>query len=105
PTQSNEDLAGETPLRGIRPNVGFSPKTPQQAAGILMDPPVSVPIATSAKDAATDAAEPLEEPPGISFGKRGLTGVPKASFMPVIPKASSCSFVLPTIRKLASSSR
>jgi hypothetical protein len=42
--------------------VGLSPTT-QQAAGSLIEPPVSLPSAPSANPAATAAPEPLLEPP------------------------------------------
>jgi len=47
------------------PKVSLRPTTPQSAAGIFTEPPVSVPIAPaqSAVDAA--APEPPLEPPGI----------------------------------------
>jgi hypothetical protein len=46
------------------------PNTPQQAAGVRIDPPVSVPSAKSHSPAATAAAEPLDDPPGIWPGWR-----------------------------------
>src|SRR5579859_2399307 len=52
----------------------------------------------SASPAATAVAEPLDEPPGIRRGSSGLTGVPKAALIPVIPYASSCRLVLPANR-------
>jgi hypothetical protein len=58
---------------------------PQHAAGMRIDPPVSVPYAMSASSAATAVAEPLEEPPGTRRGSSGLTGVPKALLIPVMP--------------------
>ena len=42
----------------------MKPTTPQCEAGFLIEPPVSEPILTSTKPAATDAAEPEDEPPG-----------------------------------------
>jgi len=48
---------------------------PQFDAGILTDPPVSVPIAKSTKLQATADAEPLEDPPGTRSGAFGFTGV------------------------------
>ena len=78
PTQSKELDGGYTPFLLTRPKVGFKPKTPQHAAGIRIEPPVSVPRVKSACLAATAAAEPLEDPPGISSGYLGLMGVPKA---------------------------
>src|SRR5665213_912310 len=42
------------------------PTVPVKAAGCLIDPPVSVPVAPKHKCAATAAAEPPDEPPGVS---------------------------------------
>src|SRR5471032_309290 len=76
PTQLSVDSLGTTPRRETRPNVGFSPITPQQAAGPRIDPPVSVPSAASARPSPTADAEPLDEPPGMRVGFCGLTAVP-----------------------------
>ncbi len=76
PTQSIVDSAGTTPRRLTRPKVGLRPKIPQHAAGMRIEPPVSVPIAKSARPAATAAADPLEDPPGIRVGYLGFGGVP-----------------------------
>ncbi len=43
PTVSRLGASGRTPVTGIRPQVVFSPLTPQHAAGMRIDPPVSVP--------------------------------------------------------------
>jgi hypothetical protein len=67
---------GTTPSNGSRPCVGRIPKIPQKLAGTRTDPPVSVPSAKSTSMPATAAAEPLDEPPGIRPGARGLIGVP-----------------------------
>ena len=40
------------------------------------DPPVSLPSAKSQAPAAVADADPLDDPPGIRPGARGLTGVP-----------------------------
>ena len=71
---------------------------PQHAAGVRIEPPVSVPNATSASPVATATALPLDEPPGTRVGSSGFTGVPNHGFTPVPPNASSCRFVLPTMR-------
>ncbi len=44
PAQSNEGESGMIPSHEMRPKVGFSPAMPHKAAGIRMEPPVSVPI-------------------------------------------------------------
>jgi hypothetical protein len=46
-------------------NVGFIPAMPQNDAGRSTDPIVWLPIANGAMPAATAAAEPLDEPPGL----------------------------------------
>ena len=58
---------------------------PQHAAGMRIDPPVSDPYEMSASPLATATAEPLEDPPGTRSGSSGLTGVPKAALIPLIP--------------------
>src|SRR3984885_15327650 len=98
PTVSMLGVSGRTPSSGMRPQVVFSPQIPQQAAGIRIDPPVSVPYATSASPVATATADPLDDPPGASEGSSGFSGVPNHGLIPVTPSASSCRLVLPTTR-------
>ncbi len=43
PIVSRLGASGRTPATGMRPQVVFSPAIPQHAAGMRMDPPVSVP--------------------------------------------------------------
>jgi len=43
PTVSRPRASGQTPSVETRPHVVFKPVIPQQAAGIRIDPPVSVP--------------------------------------------------------------
>ena len=82
PIVSMLGASGQTPSNEIRPCVVFSPNTPQHAAGIRTEPPVSDPNATSASSVATATADPLEEPPGMSPGSSGLTGVPNHGLVP-----------------------
>ena len=66
-----------TPLRGTRPKVGLNPTTPQYAAGRMIEPAVCVPNASRTMPAATAAAEPEDEPPGVCsrfWGFRVLAG-------------------------------
>ena len=51
------------PWRLTRPYVGRRPVTPQKAAGVMIEPTVSEPIANGTRPAATAAPGPLEEPP------------------------------------------
>src|SRR5688500_2318918 len=50
---------------GLRPRDGLKPKTPQQDAGMRIDPPPSPPLAIGTRPAATAAAEPPEDPPAV----------------------------------------
>src|SRR5512146_876611 len=85
PTVSSPGASGRTPSSGILPQVVLSPVIPRQAAGMRIDPPVSLPYAMSASPEATAVPEPLDDPPGIRDGSTGLTGVPNAALIPVIP--------------------
>src|ERR1700761_1331062 len=98
PTVSRDGASGYTPFTDTRPCAVFRPATPQQAAGILTDPPVSVPNATSASPMATATADPLDDPPGTRLGSRGLTGVPAQWLTPLADQHSSVRPVLPTMR-------
>src|SRR5271165_5511858 len=86
------------PFSGTRPHAVLRPTTPQQAAGIRTEPPVSVPNAISASPRATATADPLDDPPGTRRGSRGLTGVPDHWLIPLADQHSSLSEVFPTIR-------
>ena len=65
PTWSRVRDSRVTPVRGIVPKLGFMPQTPQKAAGRTTEPAVWVPSASGTPPAATVAAEPEEEPPGV----------------------------------------
>ena len=56
----------------MAPNVGLNPMTPQNAAGRITEPPVCVPTASGTMPAATAAAEPCDEPPGVRPGAAGF---------------------------------
>src|SRR5205809_7451859 len=62
-----------------------------------MEPPVSLPIATGAKPAATAAALPPLDPPGTRVTSRGLRVGPNALFSVLEPIANSSRLVLPTV--------
>ena len=53
------------PSLGMRCSVGLKPTTPQNAAGRITEPIVCVPSASGHMPAATAAADPLLEPPGV----------------------------------------
>ena len=87
PTVSREGASGWTPVRLTRPRPGFRPTTPQVDAGMRTDPPVSLPSAASQNPAATAAADPDDEPPGVRWTllSQGFQGAPTARFVPQPP--------------------
>ena len=91
----------------IRPAVTFKPTMPHQAAGSRTEPPVSVPMATGARPAATATPEPLDEPPGVRCTARshGFLGVPRCVLVPQLPMANSTVCVLPRTIMPAAMSR
>src|SRR5258706_2597455 len=72
----NADRPSQCSLRppgsGTSPGAGLIPKSPQHAAGILIDPPPSEPSASAAIPAATAAAPPPVEPPGVRLRSHGV---------------------------------
>ncbi|GGX20090.1 hypothetical protein GCM10010353_39070 [Streptomyces chryseus] len=61
---------------GTRPYVGFSPKIPQNDAGMRTEPPPSVPSDSGPAPYATAAALPPLEPPAVRAGSYGLPVAP-----------------------------
>ena len=90
---------------GAVPHAGLSPTTSQQAAGSLIEQPVSVPIARSQRSSARAAAFPLEEPPVVRPGWTGLWHVPYQSLVPRTFQANSGRWLLPTMLAPAASAR
>ena len=99
PTWSSVRDSRVTPVRGIVPKLGFMPQTPQKAAGRTTEPAVWVPSASGTPPAATVAAEPEDEPPGVRESAWGLRVALAA------PQASSVVTVLPRISAPAARSR
>ncbi len=100
--------SAESPSSGageMRPRAGLSPTSPQQAAGIRIEPPPSVPCATGTMPAATAAAEPPDEPPGVRPASQGLCVGPNIRASVVGRIAYSGSVVLPTMTQPASRRR
>src|SRR5829696_6311033 len=71
------------------------PTIPHRLAGWRIDPPVSVPSDTGASHAATAAADPPDDPPGMRPRSHGLRVVKYALFSVDEPMANSSMFVLP----------
>src|SRR3954467_1844403 len=69
-----------------------------------MEPPVSVPTARGASKAATAAAEPPPEPPGMRSRSQGLCVGPYAECSVEEPIANSSMLVLPRMGRTASRS-
>ena len=80
---------------GTRPRWGLSPKRPQNAAGMRIEPPPSVARPTAARPAATAAPLPPLEPPGDREVFHGLRVGPQPSLSVKPQIASSGSVVLP----------
>src|SRR5690349_21963510 len=70
------------------------PTRPHHAAGPRMDTPVSAPSPPRQTPAATEAAVPLDEPPGQRFTSHGLCASPKYLLRPATPAANSFMLVL-----------
>src|SRR5699024_1718918 len=75
--------------QGVRPRPGLRPNRPQQAAGMRMLPPPSLAPANGTTPAATSAADPPDEPPGVCPVFQGLRVAPKdsGSVMPLEPNS------------------
>src|SRR3954452_4955190 len=69
---------------------------PHREAGWRIEPPVSVPIAHGARQAATAAALPPELTPGTRSGVQGLSTGPYAELSFDEPMANSSWLVLPS---------
>ena len=93
PTWSRLEANATRPYRETLPYVGFTPTTPQRAAGCLIDPPVSLPRARGENPAATAAAEPPDEPPALNLRFQGFRVMPNNG-LKVCPPAHSGTFDL-----------
>ena len=90
---------------GMRSRVGFNPTRPQFDAGIRIDPAPSEAVAPAHSPAATAAALPPLEPPGLRSVFQGLRVMPKEgpSVSPMM--APSGRLVLPITTAPAERSR
>ena len=70
------------------------PTMPQNAAGIRIEQPKSVPCASGTMPVATATAEPPDEPAGLSAGFHGLRVAPNSALLVLAPQANSGVFVL-----------
>src|SRR5262245_27853060 len=82
------------PSIGTTPGDGRKPTTPQIAAGIRNDPPVSEPVQTGSMSHASATAEPPEEPPALSRGSKGFPVAPHTRLRVFAPAPNSGTLVL-----------
>lgn len=75
----------------MRPRLPFKPTSPQQAAGMRIDPPPSFACAIGTTPAATRAADPPEDPPTLRVTSHGLRVGPdnRDSVVEVNPNSGS----------------
>src|ERR1700675_4820309 len=78
-------------MRGIAPKLGLRRTTRWNAAARITEPSVCVPSASGTIPAATEAADPDDDPPGVWWLFQGLTVGPGCR------QANSVDTVLPKI--------
>src|SRR5262245_20550255 len=88
---------------GTRPKVGFRPTSPQKLAGIRIEPAPSEPRASGPSPAATAAAPPPVDPPGVRERSQGLRDSPNSGLSVEPRQANSGRLVRPT--KIAPAAR
>ena len=76
PMLSSDADKGTHPCALMRRNVVFRPVTPHMAAGMRIDPAVSLPMEPNTRRAATATPEPLDEPPQTWSAFQGLSAGP-----------------------------
>ena len=86
-----------TSAEGTRPAVGLKPTTPQKCAGTRTEPARSLPRLPAVMHAATAAAHPPLEPPGVRVSSCGLFVRPKTGLSALYSSANSDVFVLPSM--------
>ena len=79
-----------------RPCDGFIPNIPQKFAGMRIDPPPSLPRDIGVRRAATAAAPPPVDPPGVRSVSHGLRPYSPSRFSQVPTSANSGTLVLPS---------
>ena len=110
PAVSCEWLIGTMCVRDTSPTVGLKPTMPLIAAGQVIEPSVSVPIAAGASPAATAAPLPEDEPQALRSSACGLRVSPPTALQPLVELvermlAHSDRLVLPRITAPAPLSR
>src|SRR5918994_645714 len=90
---------------GTKPNDGLNPKMPQNAAGMRTEPAPSLPCASGPSPAATAAAAPPLDPPGVFARFHGLNEGPNTRFPESPFQPSSGVLVFPSMTAPAAYSR
>ena len=80
---------------GMRPWLGLRPTSPEKPAGMRVEPPPSLAVATGTRPAATAAALPPDEPPGVRLGSHALRVMPHAFVLVKFNVPNSGAAVLP----------
>ena len=93
PTSERPIVVGSS---AMRPREGLRPTTPHHAAGMRIEPAPSFACASGTMPAATAAAEPPEEPPGVCSSRQGFRVGPSASGCVVDWSPNSGAFAVPT---------
>src|SRR5947209_18271905 len=101
PSLSSDQDNVIAPVRGTRPNVGRRPVTPQRMAGLMMLPPVSLPIENPTRPAAVAAPGPALEPDAPSSSSHGFMVCPP-NHMSFNARAPKLSFAIRTAPALSS---
>src|SRR5262245_27793978 len=89
----------------MRPWLGLNPTSPQNAAGMRVEPPPSLAVAAGTRPAATAAALPPLDPPGVRAGFQGLRATPNALVLVKLSVPNSGAAVLPSGTAPAARSR
>ncbi len=90
---------------GMRPWLGLNPTRPVKPAGMRVDPPPSLAVAAGTSPAATAAALPPLDPPGVRLVSHGLRATPKTLVLVKLSVPNSGAAVLPTGTAPAARSR
>src|SRR6185503_8461082 len=96
---------GESGHAGTRPKDALMPKRPVNPHGMRIEPPPSVPTASGPIPAATAAAAPPDEPPGVFALFQGLRVTPVSGLSVTPFQPNSGVVVLPSSTAPCSRSR
>src|SRR5215467_14276384 len=101
----DSDGAAECGHTGTRPNWPLMPANPVRLHGMRIEPPASVPSPNGVTPAATEAAAPALEPPGVLPRFHGLRVIPCSGQSPTALQPNSLVVVLPMMIAPAARSR